>query len=184
MPWFSEKVVAVTGAASGIGLALTKLLASHGAKLAIADIQQGPLETVEKTLKGEGVDVVATKLDVTSSSAVNDWINSTVKHFGKLDGAANIAGIEMVFTNVEDTEDEVWHQVLAVNLSGVMYCVRAQIKVMGKGGSIVNAASLAGIMGRPGLGAYVSSKHGVVGLTKTVAKEVGPRGIRVNCIAP
>ena len=184
MPWFSEKVVAVTGAASGIGLALTRLLASHGAKLAIADIQQGPLETVEKTLKGEGVDVVATKLDVTSSSAVNDWINSTVKHFGKLDGAANIAGIEMVFTNVEDTEDEVWHKVLAVNLSGVMYCVRAQVKVMGQGGSIVNAASLAGIMGRPGLGAYVCSKHGVVGLTKTVAKEVGPKGIRVNCIAP
>ena len=181
---FEGKVIAVTGAASGIGLALTEVLASRGAKLAISDIQDGPLTTVEKQLKNEGVDVVATKLDVSSSSAVDEWIKSTVKHFGKLDGAANIAGIEMVFTNVEDTEDEVWHKVLSVNLSGVMFCVRAQIRVMGKGSSIVNAASLAGIAGRPGLGAYVCSKHGVVGLTKTVAKEVGPKGIRVNCVAP
>ena len=73
---------------------------------------------------------------------------------------------------------------IAVNLTGLMYCLRAQIRVMKPGSSIVNAASLAGIMGRPGIGAYACSKHGVVGLTKTAAKEVGKKGIRVNAVAP
>ena len=181
---FEGKVIAVTGAASGIGLALTKLLASRGAKLAISDIQDGPLSKLASELKSQGVDIVSTKVDVSSASAVTEWINASATHFGKLDGAANIAGIEMTFTNVEDTDDAVWNKVLGVNLSGVMFCMRAEIKVMGKGGSIVNAASMAGLMGRPGLAPYVASKHGVIGITKTAAKEVGAKGIRVNAIAP
>lgn len=181
---FEGKVIAITGAASGIGLSLTKLLASRGARLAISDIQQEALGKVAEELKGSGVDVAATHLDVTSASAVNDWIDSTVKHFGKLDGAANIAGIEHGFTELEDSEDKVWDKVIAVNLTGVMYCMRAEVRAMSNGGSIVSAASLAGIRGRPGLSAYVCSKHGVVGLTRTVAKEVGRKGIRVNAIAP
>lgn len=115
---------------------------------------------------------------------MDECIAGTIKQFGAVDCAANIAGIDMGFTDVTDLEHETWDKIIAVNLTGVMYCVRAQTRVMTRGGSIVNAASLAGIMGRPGIGAYACSKHGVVGLTKTVAKEVGARGIRVNAVAP
>lgn len=178
------KVIAVTGGASGIALALVKLLGSRGARLAIGDLQKGPLDQIVQELQNSGVEAVGTVLDVSISSAVDDWITSTVEHFGRLDGAANIAGIELGFTNIEDLKDETWDKMIAVNLSGVMFCVRAQIRVMTRGGSIVNAASLAGLMGRPGIGAYACAKHGVVGLTKTVAKEVGAKGIRVNAVAP
>lgn len=178
------KVIAITGAASGIALALTRLLASRGAKLALADLQKDGLDKIVAELHEQKIEAVGTVLDVSNSSAVDAWIQSTVAHFGRLDGAANIAGIEMGFSNIEDLEDRVWDKMIAVNLSGVMYCVRAQIRVMKQGASIVNASSLAGIMGRPGIGAYGCSKHGVVGLTKVVAKEVGSRGIRVNAIAP
>ncbi|KAL3456765.1 hypothetical protein BJX64DRAFT_296386 [Aspergillus heterothallicus] len=181
---FTNKVIAVTGASSGIALALTHHLAKHGARLSLADIAEEPLTQLATTLRSSGTEVLTTVLDVSSSSAVDAWIASTVAHFGRLDGAANIAGIGMDFCSVEDTTDDVWNRVLAVNLSGVMFCVRAQIKVMQRGASIVNATSLAGIRGRPGLGAYVCAKHGVVGLTKTVAREVGGRGIRVNAVAP
>ncbi|OAL39431.1 hypothetical protein AYO20_01301 [Fonsecaea nubica] len=178
------KVVSVTGAASGIALALTKLLAERGAKLALADIQKDALNKVVSELQSQGVEVVGTVLDVSSSDAVDKWIASTVEHFGGLDASANIAGIELGFTNIADLKNETWDKMIAINLSGLMYCVRAQIRVMKPGASIVNASSLSGISGRPGLGAYVCSKHGVVGLTKTVAKEMGPQGIRVNAIAP
>jgi NAD(P)-dependent dehydrogenase (short-subunit alcohol dehydrogenase family) len=106
---------------------------------------------------------------------------------GKLDGAANIAGVEGkhgVFTNFIDMKNEEWDYIISINLTGLMYCLRAELRVMEKGASIVNAASIAGLMGRPGIGAYSVSKHGVVGLTKTAAKEVGPQGIRVNAVAP
>lgn len=176
--------MAITGAASGIALALTKQLAQKGAKLALADVQEDALNKLVTELQSQGVDVVGTVVNVTSSDVVDKWIASTVQYFGKLDAAANIAGIELGFNNVADLSNEIWDKMIAVNLTGLMYCVRAQIRVMQSGASIVNASSLSGITGRPGLGAYVCSKHGVVGLTKTVAKEVGSKGIRVNAVAP
>lgn len=181
---FQGKVVAITGAASGIALALARFLATQGARLSLADVQKENLDKVVNEIKAQGVEVIGTVVDVSSSAAVDSWIAATVKEFGSLDCAANIAGIELGFTDIIDLKDETWDKMIAVNLTGVMYCVRAQIRVMQSGGSIVNAASLAGIMGRPGIGAYACSKHGVVGLTKTVAKEVGERGIRVNAVAP
>ncbi|KAL4805233.1 hypothetical protein BDV18DRAFT_161631 [Aspergillus unguis] len=181
---FEGKVVAITGASSGIALALARLLGARGAKLSLCDIATEPLENLINELRGETIETLGTVTDVSSSAAVDAWIRATVSHFGCLDAAANIAGIELGFTNIEDLTDDTWHRMLSVNLTGVMYCVCAQIRVMQRGGSIVNAASLAGIMGRPGIGAYASSKHGVVGLTKSVAKEVGSKGIRVNAVAP
>jgi len=181
------KVIAITGAASGIGLALTKLAASRGAKLALADIQRENLDQLVSELKSSGVEVVGTRVNVASHQEVDDWIASTVKHFGRLDGAANLAGVEgkkAVSASFLDQSNEEWDFILSINLTGLMYCVRAQVRVMEKGSAIVNAASIAGLMGRPGICAYSVSKHGVVGLTKTVAKEVGPKGIRVNAVAP
>lgn len=136
-----------------------------------------------------GVKIITRTVDVRDRSQVDAWISDTVKEFGKLDGAANIAGvicprIGEIF--LEDESEEDWEFVLGINLTGVMHCMRAQIKLggLGKGGAIVNASSVAGLQGRVTAGSYVASKHGVIGLTKTMAKEVGPKGVRVNCIAP
>lgn len=145
MSSFDGKVISITGAASGIALALAHHLAERGAKLSLADLQEKSLVKVVSELEAKGVDVIGTQVDVSKSQEVNDWISKTIRHFGKVDGAANIAGIELGFTNFEDLTDETWDKMIAVNLSGVMYCVRAQIRVMQRGGSIVNAASLAGI---------------------------------------
>ncbi|KAH0843523.1 hypothetical protein AYO21_07199 [Fonsecaea monophora] len=178
------KVIAVTGAASGIGLAVTNLVASRGAKLALADIAERPLKELVEDLKKRGVEAVGTVLNVTSDVDVQNWIASTVKHFGKVDGAANVAGWGGGFVNLEDTDNATWDKIMGVNATGTFYCLRAELKALGRGGSIVNVASLSGIRGRTGLGAYVASKHAVVGLTKTAAREAGVKGIRVNAIAP
>jgi NAD(P)-dependent dehydrogenase (short-subunit alcohol dehydrogenase family) len=181
------RVIAITGAASGIGLQVSKLAASKGAKLALADIQQEPLDKLVTELKAAGTEVVGTRVNVASCQEVDDWINATVSHFGTLDGAANLAGVEggkKTAGPLSEISNEDWDFILSINLTGLMYCVRAQVRVMQEGASIVNAASIAGLMGRPGICAYSVSKHGVVGLTKTVAKEVGSKGIRVNAIAP
>ena len=182
------KVIAITGAASGIGLALAKLAASRGAKLSLADIQKETLDQVVAELKSSGAHVLGTRMNVASVSEVDGWIKATVQHFGKLDGAANLAGVEGKggpwFGAVQDIDDEVWDFILSINLTGLMYCLRAELRVMEPGSSIVNASSVAGMMGRQQIGPYSASKHAVIGLTKTAAKENGPRGVRVNAIAP
>lgn len=133
--------------------------------------------------------ILTQTVDVRDRSQVDAWITDTVKRFGKLDGAANIAGVicpKIGEEFLENETEEDWAFVLGINLTGVMHCMRAEIKIgeIGNGGAIVNASSVAGLQGRVTAGSYVASKHGVIGLTKTVAKEVGPRGVRVNCIAP
>ena len=128
---------------------------------------------------------MTTVLDVTSASAVNDWIRNTVDQLGQLDGAANIAGIHMgTGTPIRSASDNNWEKVLDVNLNGVFYCLRAELNNIKQGGSIVNAASVAALIGMPEAAAYVVSKHAVLGLTRSAAREEGKNNIRVNCIAP
>ena len=187
MSSLKNKVIAVTGAASGIGCAIACECASRGARLAIADIQQRPLEELAKELKSQGTEVTVTILDVSDSNSVDDWIHATVEHYGRLDGAANIAGIEgdnKVFCNITELGNSAWGKIMGVNLNGVFYCLRAQLRVMKQGGAIVNAASIAGLRGRAGISAYSVSKHGVIGLTRCAAAEAGAQGIRVNAVAP
>lgn len=120
---------------------------------------------------------------------MEDWIDATVRHFGRLDGAANMAGMigsKHGTGSLLEQDDAEWDMLLRVNLSGVMYCMRAQIRAIqgtSKTGSIVNAASIQGLRGFALHAAYSATKHGVVGLTRSVAKEVGPE-IRVNSVAP
>ena len=189
MSSFEGKVVCITGAGSGIDLATAKVLASRGAKLALAEIKEATLEKAVSEIKAAtlGVEVIGTVVDVSKHDSVDSWIAETVKHFGRLDGAANVAGVEGkngVFADFVDMKNEEWDFIISINLTGVMYCLRAELRVMEKGAAIVNVASIAGLMGRPGIGAYSASKHGVVGMTRGAAKEVGKRGIRVNGIAP
>lgn len=187
---FEGKVIALTGGASGIGLETAKMLAARGATVCIADLQEAGLAAAVKDIEAAGGKVSSTVLNVRDRKAVESWIESIVGKFGKLDGAANLAGVigkSIGISNLEDIEEDEWDFIMGVNMDGVRYCMRAEIKALtkqGNGGSIVNAASIAGIIGLEKNAAYIASKHAVVGLTRAAAKECGARNIRVNSIAP
>jgi len=179
------KVIAITGGASGIGLATAKLLASRGAKLSLADVQESALQEAASSIKSAGHGEVHTcVVDVRKAESVEAWVKQVIDTFGQLDCCANIAGVFRAGTSIEAENENTWDFMISVNLTGVMHCLRAQLPHMKKGGSVVNAASILGIYGAPGSASYVASKHGVVGLTRSAAKDVGKRGIRVNCFAP
>lgn len=189
MTTLENKVIAITGAASGIGRATSLECAKRGALLALSDRDETSLSGLLEELKAQGASAITTVVDVTNSDQVDGWIKEVVEHFGRLDAAANIAGVigqpgGKVLANITEITNEHWSSILDINLTGLFYCLRAQLRVMQSGGSIMNVSSMAGVIGRPGIAAYSSSKHGVIGLTKSAAKEVGERGIRVNVLAP
>ncbi|KAJ9654564.1 hypothetical protein H2201_008975 [Coniosporium apollinis] len=181
MASFEGKVIAITGAASGMGLATAKLLASRGAIISLADINQEAVKAAANSLVGSEKHIAAV-VDVRSSQSVNAWIESTVQKLGKLDGAVNMAGVITPATPLTQETDEHWEFAFSVNTQGVFYCLRAQLKAMAAGGSIVSAASVFGQFGAPGNSAYCASKAAVIGLARTAAKE--NQHIRVNCVAP
>lgn len=185
----SGKVIAITGAASGIGLATTKLLAGEGAKLSLADWQEGPLKQVAEELGQQygSENIIYTVVDVQNRKQCAEWIQKTVQTLGKLNGVANLAGVigkQINTAGIEDIDDDDWDRVIGVNLKGVLNCLREQIPHLEPGASVVIAASTASLMGFSKNAAYVCSKHAVLGLTRCAAKELGPKNIRVNCICP
>lgn len=182
-----NKVIAITGAGSGMGLATAELLASYGAKVSLADINAKAVEQVQERITKSGGHCMAFGIDIANSQQVDSWVETTVQQFGALDGAVNLAGIipdNFNIDRIEDLDDKSWLRVLDVNLNGTMYCMRAQLRNMNRRGSIVNTSSVAGLGGFAKNAAYVASKHAIIGLTKSAAKEVGDREIRVNCLAP
>ncbi|KAK5459720.1 hypothetical protein LTS15_003849 [Exophiala xenobiotica] len=184
MSSLAGKRIALTGAASGIGLATAQVLASRGAVLSLSDINSVGLDAAIKTLDGEGH--LATVLDVRKASKVNEWMDETVRRLGGLDGAANIAGVEREGgRHLADSRDEDWDFIMGINCTGVFYCMRAELnKMLNNGGSIVNISSVAGFIGIADTGIYNASKHAVRGLTRTAAREYGSHNIRVNAVAP
>ncbi|KUL86736.1 hypothetical protein ZTR_04857 [Talaromyces verruculosus] len=180
---FQGKVIAITGAASGMGLATAKLLADRGACISLADLNEQGLKTAIESLPTEhGNKHIYTVVDVRNSSAVNKWIEDTVELLGQLDGAVNMAGVILPVRPVTEETEERFSLVLDVNVKGIFHCTRAQIKHMKAGGSIVSAASIYGQIGAPGVASYCASKSAVIGYTRAVAKE-NPR-IRINCVSP
>lgn len=167
------RVIAITGAASGIGLATAHLLASRGASVSLGDVQQGLLEEAAANIKESATNsrVYHKVVDVTKSDEVAAWLDETVKELGPLNGAANMAGVigRSGFQPylIRDTEDEIWDFVLNVNLKGVFNCVRAELQRMGEGASIVNAASIGGLQGYPYNVTYCASKVGGLFVTSS-----------------
>ncbi|KAF5519847.1 3-oxoacyl-[acyl-carrier-protein] reductase FabG [Colletotrichum aenigma] len=189
MSSLSGKTIAITGAASGIGLATARRLVSLGAKVSLSDNNSALLasSTLKLSTAFGPENIHSEVVDVRDRDAVKAWIAETVQKFGPLHGAANVAGVLGAQGNnirIPDIGDEDWNFVMDINAGGVRNSMSAEIPDMVDGGSIVNVSSVAGKIGLPMNGAYVASKHAVVGLTKTAAKEFGGRGLRINAVCP
>jgi NAD(P)-dependent dehydrogenase (short-subunit alcohol dehydrogenase family) len=183
-----DKVAIITGAASGIGRAAALRFGEEGAKLVLADIGVEAGEALATELRGRGGEAVFVRTDVSKAAECEALVTAAVEKFGRLDAAFNNAGISdgPLPPGTIDYPLELWDRLIAVNLSSVFYCLRYQVKAMLKsgGGAIVNTASIAGQIAFAGVPGYVASKHGVIGLTKTIAVEYGARNIRCNAVAP
>lgn len=181
-----DKVALVTGAGQGIGKEVALLFAREGAKVAVADYNEETANATSSEITGSGGQAMSVKVNVAEAASVQEAVQA-VKEWGggKIDVLVNNAGITKDSQLRKMTEDQ-WDAVIAVNLKGVWLCGQAVANVMleNGSGSIINASSIVGIYGNFGQSNYSATKGGVIAMTKTWARELGPKGIRVNAIAP
>ncbi len=183
------RVALVTGAASGMGLATARLLAAEGARVILTDLDQGRCDAAAAAIRAEGVaaDILPLALDVGSAEAIAQVAAAITARFGVLDILVNNAGI-YGFESIDapDAYEAMWARCLDVMLTGQQRLIRATLPMLRKSDAarIVNIASTEGLGATPGNSAYVAAKHGVIGLTRAFAVDLGPEGITVNCICP
>jgi len=179
------KVALVTGAAQGIGKAVALLLARNGADIVVSDINLEKAEETAREVQALDRKALAIKVDVAKLDDVEKMVGAILARFGQVDILVNNAGIARDKLILRMTEED-WDAVLNINLKGTFNCTKAVVRHMSKqrSGKIVNIASVVGEMGNAGQGNYAASKAGVIGFTKTIAREFAQRGINVNAIAP
>jgi len=179
---FKDKVVIVTGSGRGIGRCIAESFAASGAKVVISDLDQTQVETVAAEI---GNSALGVKADVTSADAVSELFDRTMKEFGRVDVVINNAGVTRDGLMIRLDEKD-WDVVLDINLKGAFLVTKAAGRIMMKqrSGRIVNISSVVGISGNAGQSNYSASKAGLIGLTKSAAKELAPRGVTVNAVAP
>jgi NAD(P)-dependent dehydrogenase (short-subunit alcohol dehydrogenase family) len=183
---FKGKVALITGAANGIGRATALAFATHNARVVIVDRDADGAERTAGTIKQQGGDAFAVTADVTKSAEVQAYVKAALDKYGSINCFFNNAGIEGKVAPTAEYDEDMFDQIISVNVKGVFLGLRHVLPVMiaQKSGSVVNTASIAGLVASPNMPAYVASKHAVVGITKAAAGENGPYGIRVNAICP
>ena len=180
-----EGVALITGSARGIGKAIALRLGNEGYQVVACDLTSNESEQVVREIRDGGGRAIAVSCNVTDSANVKEMINQVVKTFGRLDVLVNNAGVsrDNLLPRISDGE---WEQVINTNLTGVFHCTRAAVRHMmkQKHGHIINISSIVGLRGNAGQSSYAASKAGIIGFTRTIAKEYGSRGITVNAVAP
>ncbi len=183
---FKNKVALITGGGNGIGRATALGFASRGAKVVVVDRDSTAGEATAGIVRQQGGEALFVQADVTQADSVKAYVDKAVATFGRIDCFHNNAGIEGKVAPTVDYDDAMFDAVMAVNVRGVYLGMKYVLRQMiaQKSGAVVNTASTAGLMGSPGMPAYVASKHAVLGLTKTASGEVARQGIRVNAVCP
>jgi 3-oxoacyl-[acyl-carrier protein] reductase len=185
-----DRVAIVTGAGGGIGSAICLALAGEGASIVVSDVAAEPANKAADQIRALGRKALVSLTDVTRSEDVRSMVKATFDQFGRIDLLVNVAGGSSKFRKpgyFHEMEDRGWNTVVDLNLKGTLICCHEVIKPMLRGGrgKIINIASVAGMMGSSiGMADYTAAKAGVIGFTKSLAKELGPLGITVNCVSP